>query len=452
MRLRSLVGAAGDGDGAGPGRSTSPTARTCAPRSAPSSARTRSVQELRDAGLDRRCSSGPTRTATSHSGWRCDDAGRTRPRAHDRPAVTRCGARPDRGTRVRRSAPRTRRCSPCPTSARPSGTGRTRPGSSRRSCSARTSRATSPTTSSSPTCSTPTTRPSATGTHASQRGLVSRPSRRGGRRATGRTSTHALDRLDHRRAHRRASAALIELGLHHEQQHQELLCMDITHVLSMHPFSPAYRCRPPTPGDVPELTWLGRTPGRRGRGRPRRRRRSRSTTRARATRRCCARSRSPTGWSPAASGSSSSTTAATAAPSCGCRTAGRPSAAQGWDAPLYWQRDDGTWTDFGLGGRHAGRPDRARVARQLVRGRRVRPVVGRPAADRGRVGGRRPDPARRGAHLDLDVLAPATRERVGRPRAVVRRAVAVDRVGLPPLPGLPSRQRARSASTTASSW
>src|SRR5262249_34673996 len=35
-------------------------------------------------------------------------------------------------------------------------------------------------------------------------------------------------------------AALIELGLHHEQQHQELMLMDIKHVLSCNPTDPAY--------------------------------------------------------------------------------------------------------------------------------------------------------------------------------------------------------------------
>ena len=34
---------------------------------------------------------------------------------------------------------------------------------------------------------------------------------------------------------------LIELGLHHEQQHQELALMDIKHVLSCNPFEPSYR-------------------------------------------------------------------------------------------------------------------------------------------------------------------------------------------------------------------
>ncbi len=38
---------------------------------------------------------------------------------------------------------------------------------------------------------------------------------------------------------------LIELGLHHEQQHQELSLMDIKHVLSRNPFGPSYRKKEP---------------------------------------------------------------------------------------------------------------------------------------------------------------------------------------------------------------
>jgi ergothioneine biosynthesis protein EgtB len=39
--------------------------------------------------------------------------------------------------------------------------------------------------------------------------------------------------------------ALVELGAHHEQQHQELLLMDIKHVLSLHPAGAAYRAGEP---------------------------------------------------------------------------------------------------------------------------------------------------------------------------------------------------------------
>ncbi len=39
----------------------------------------------------------------------------------------------------------------------------------------------------------------------------------------------------------RAVAPLVELGLHHEQQHQELILMDIKHVFSINPLLPAYQ-------------------------------------------------------------------------------------------------------------------------------------------------------------------------------------------------------------------
>jgi ergothioneine biosynthesis protein EgtB len=50
---------------------------------------------------------------------------------------------------------------------------------------------------------------------------------------------------------------LVELGLHHEQQHQELLLMDIKHVLSVNPCEPVY-----LPGRTPDgpgrpMRWCG---------------------------------------------------------------------------------------------------------------------------------------------------------------------------------------------------
>ena len=63
------------------------------------------------------------------------------------------------------------------------------------------------------------------------------------------------------------------------------------------------------------------------------------------------------------------------------RTAGR--------APLYWERAAATRTLFTLRGAQRARRRRARLPRQLLRGRRVRALGRRAPADRGRVGGRR---------------------------------------------------------------
>jgi ergothioneine biosynthesis protein EgtB len=52
-------------------------------------------------------------------------------------------------------------------------------------------------------------------------------------------------------------APLIELGLHHEQQHQELILMDIKHVFSVNPLLPAYQApQLQVQTLAPSLEWL----------------------------------------------------------------------------------------------------------------------------------------------------------------------------------------------------
>jgi ergothioneine biosynthesis protein EgtB len=65
-----------------------------------------------------------------------------------------------------------------------------------------------------------------------------------------------LDEADD--ALRRVVAPLVEIGLHHEQQHQELLLTDVKHVFSVNPLRPAYRpYEPAAPMAVPALSWVG---------------------------------------------------------------------------------------------------------------------------------------------------------------------------------------------------
>jgi ergothioneine biosynthesis protein EgtB len=147
----------------------------------------------------------------------------------------------------------------------------------------------------------------------------------------------------------RETAPLIELGLHHEQQHQELILMDIKHVFSINPLRPAYHAPPPQivapaaaldwvdyPGGLVEI-------GHRGHGfafdneGPRHRvwlepfrLAARPTTCGEFTEFIDDGGyRRPEFWL-----------------SDGWATV----AAERWEAPLYWQRDEGGWSIFTLGG------------------------------------------------------------------------------------------------------
>ncbi|MBX3283961.1 MAG: ergothioneine biosynthesis protein EgtB [Actinobacteria bacterium] len=92
-----------------------------------------------------------------------------------------------------------------------------------------------------------------------ERGLISRPTAEEVgeyRAAVDRALDDLIAALDHDAL--AEVAPLLELGAHHEQQHQELLLMDIKHVFSCNPMRPAYRLgTAPVSGPATEaLRWV----------------------------------------------------------------------------------------------------------------------------------------------------------------------------------------------------
>jgi ergothioneine biosynthesis protein EgtB len=73
-----------------------------------------------------------------------------------------------------------------------------------------------------------------------QRGLLSRPAVNEIRDYRGAVDAQVGDLLATQTLTAEAMA-IVELGLHHEQQHQELMLTDVKHLLSVNPLSPAYR-------------------------------------------------------------------------------------------------------------------------------------------------------------------------------------------------------------------
>ncbi|HVS19385.1 MAG TPA: DinB family protein, partial [Planctomycetota bacterium] len=90
-----------------------------------------------------------------------------------------------------------------------------------------------------------------------ERGLVTRPSLEEVRAYRAAIERELLEWLA--AAPRDGDAALLdvlELGLAHEEQHQELLVTDVKHLLSRNPLDPVYRAAPaPTPGRAAPPTW-----------------------------------------------------------------------------------------------------------------------------------------------------------------------------------------------------
>jgi ergothioneine biosynthesis protein EgtB len=152
-----------------------------------------------------------------------------------------------------------------------------------------------------------------------------------------------------------AAAALVELGLHHEQQHQELLLMDIKHVLSLNPLQPAYHAAPaPVARDASPLSWYEvagglRQIGHGGAGFAF----DNETPRHKV-------------WLEPFRLASRLVTCGEYAGFIAAGGYRRPEfwlsegwaavQQQGWTAPLYWQQDEGGWTIFTLAGRRAVHP------------------------------------------------------------------------------------------------
>jgi ergothioneine biosynthesis protein EgtB len=82
----------------------------------------------------------------------------------------------------------------------------------------------------------------------SRRGLLTRPTVGEVfeyRHSVDQRMTHLLNRLP--RDHAQEAARVVELGINHEQQHQELMLTDIKHLFSCNPLWPAYQPRPSEP-------------------------------------------------------------------------------------------------------------------------------------------------------------------------------------------------------------
>ncbi|MEZ6134595.1 MAG: ergothioneine biosynthesis protein EgtB [Pirellulaceae bacterium] len=81
-----------------------------------------------------------------------------------------------------------------------------------------------------------------------QRGMISRPNLAGIREYRQYVDQELVDRLESPEFLRQHQAT-VELGLHHEQQHQELILTDIKHALAANPLWPVYAAAPFAPGE-----------------------------------------------------------------------------------------------------------------------------------------------------------------------------------------------------------
>ena len=189
-------------------------------------------------------------------------------------------------------------------------------------------------------------------------------------------------------------AELLEIGIHHEQQHQELLLTDVLSLFANQPLLPAYAGAPETPTRVPgpqtftaydggihEIGHAGDGFSFDNEG-PRHRALLQSFALA-------DRLVTNSEWLEFMRDGGYRTAALWLADGWAVVNS------RGWRAPLYWEERDGAWWQMSLSRSASGRSRRSRRPRQLLRGRRLRALGGRTAADRIRVGVRRDHGCRR---------------------------------------------------------
>ncbi len=189
------------------------------------------------------------------------------------------------------------------------------------------------------------------------RGLLSRPSVSEVYRYRAYVDTHLTALLAQADSEMRATVApLIEIGLHHEQQHQELLLTDIKHVFSVNPLVPVFRegkaleKEPPVPPAwveyEPGLYDIGYGGGGFAYDNEGPVHRHYQPPFALATR-------------PVTNGEYMAFMEAGgyARPEWWLSAGWDAVSAQGWEAPMYWYREDGRWMQFTLSGERVVDPD-----------------------------------------------------------------------------------------------
>jgi ergothioneine biosynthesis protein EgtB len=185
-----------------------------------------------------------------------------------------------------------------------------------------------------------------------RRGLLTRPSLDEVLDYRAHVDRHVLELLAHGDGEGEPLTPVIELGLHHEQQHQELVLTDAKHLLGSNPLQPAYRAAAAPPrADAGRLRWQSYGGGvceigHDGRGFAFDNERPRHAVAvapfALATR-------------PVTNGEFVAFVADRGyeQPALWLSDGWAALQSRGWRAPLYWELRDGTWWQFTLAG---GRP------------------------------------------------------------------------------------------------